>query len=95
MTTDININKALKDFNPSFKPDFESRVMEGILKAKENTYSSLFNSAFKRIALSGAAAVIILLISIYISDGNLSPDSLIGTSEMDIESYTAMIFSNY
>lgn len=95
MTTDINIKNALDDFNPSFKPGFESRVMEGLVKARDITYTSLFSRAFKRIALSGAAAIIILLISIYISDGSLSADTLLGTSEIDIESYTAMTFSNY
>ena len=95
MTNEINIKKALNDFKPSFKAGFDDRVMQQLHLAKENAYNSTFNKAFKRIFLSGAAAVVILLISIYLSDGGLSSDALLGTSEMDIESYTAMMFNNF
>ena len=95
MTNNINIKQALDAFKPDFKPGFESRVMAKITSTKVYAYSHLFNTAFKRIALSGAAAIIILLITIYLSDGSLSTDSLLGTQDMDIESYTAMMYNNY
>lgn len=95
MTKDINIQSVLNDFKPDFKSGFEKRVMDSIIKVKENSYSHAFNNAFKRIALSGAAAIIILMITIYMSDGNLSTDSLLGTGDMNIESYTAMMFNNF
>ena len=90
-----NITQIIEDFHPDFKPSFETRVMDKIKHISSHTYSTQFNHAFHRILLSGAAAVIILLITIYINDGNLSTDTLIGTGNLDIESLTAMALNGY
>lgn len=90
-----NITRMIKDFHPDFNPSFETRVMDQIKHLSGHTYSTQFNHAFHRILWSGAAAVIILLITIYLNDGNLSSDTLIGTGNLNIESLTAMALNGY
>jgi len=92
---DTKIEKALTAYQPDFSPNFEQQLMAKISQLSEQSYSYLFNRAFQRIALSGIAAVIALLISIFVADSSISTDTLLGTSNMDLETYTAMTFSGF
>ncbi len=85
-----NIKAALDQYSPEFKPFFETRVMGKIAQLASSDYTHLFNRAFRRLLLSGVAAVIILLITIFINDGGFSTDALVGTSNLNIENLTAM-----
>lgn len=89
------ISATLDQYAPDFKPFFETRLMSKIALLKEKNYDYAFNRAFQRVALSGVAAVALLLIMIFISDGSFSSDSLMGTSNLDLESLTAMTISNF
>lgn len=93
-TPDPLLDKALNNYQPDFTPFFETRLMAKIAALSENSYSALFGKAFQRIIFSGIAAVAILLITIYISEGTISTDALLGTSQLDLESLTAMTISN-
>lgn len=92
---DQHISATLDLYAPDFKPFFETRLMSKITQLKEQSYDHLFNRAFQRIALSGIAAVAILLVTIFISEGSFSTDALMGTSNMDIESLTAMTITGF
>lgn len=91
---DIHIVNALGSYEPDFKPFFETRLMSKIVQLGEDTYGQLFNRAFQRIVLSGVAVVAILLVTIFISDGSFSSDALVGTSNLDFESITAITISS-
>lgn len=91
---DAHIANALDSYRPDFKPFFETRLMSKIAQLSEDTYGHLFNRAFQRVILSGVAAVAILLVAIFITDGSFSSDALVGTSNLDFESITAITISS-
>ena len=90
-----DISKVLETYAPDFNPFFETRLMSKIAQIKEESYDYLFNRAFQKIMLSGIAAVTLLLITIFVSDGTLSIDTLMGTSNLDLESLTALTITGY
>lgn len=92
---DPNMSATLEQYAPDFKPFFETRLMSKITQITEQSYDHLFNRAFQRVLLSGIAAVAILLITIFISDGSFSTDALVGTSSLDLESLTAMTITGF
>lgn len=67
----------LGNFSPEFDTGFSKRVMQK-LEAEKSGFSPSVYSIFKRVALSGAAAILLLLFSIYYTDGSLSLDALYG-----------------
>ena len=78
--------KELRDliggFSPSFEPGFSQAVLVKIEHTEQN--SSLSN-LFKKFAFGGVAAIIALLVSVYLTDGNLSVDSLLGLSDLSTD----------
>lgn len=92
---DMGNEDLLKSYKPEFKAYFDTRVMQKIANLKANNYGEIFDKAFQRIALSGIAALVILLLTIFISDGSLSTDALLGTSQLDFESISALAISDY
>jgi len=74
------MRKTLGNFSPEFKTGFSDRVMQQVENIDFRTSIPIY-SVFKRVALSGAAAIIALLISIYYTDGSLSLDALYGLYE--------------
>jgi hypothetical protein len=83
----------------SFRPDFRERVLDrlftnGIVINREREFQKTWNLAFYRIALTGVAAIVILLISIYISEGSFSLDSLLGVSSGTEESIVSLLTGN-
>jgi len=93
--SDPNISKTLKAYAPDFSPFFETRLMARIAQLKTESYDYVFNRVFQRIMISGIAAVALLLITIFISDGTISIDTLMGTSNLDLESLTAFTITGY
>jgi hypothetical protein len=87
---DGHLEEYLRQYNPDFLPFFETRVMAKIAQFSES-YNKVFDNAFRRAVLSGVAAVVVLLVTIFVSDGALSADVLIGTSNLDLENITAMV----
>lgn len=75
-----SMRKTLGKFTPEFEAGFSDRVMQQVENINFNTSIPIY-SVFKRVALSGAAAIIALLISIYYTDGSLSLDALYGLYE--------------
>ncbi|MEE4116225.1 MAG: hypothetical protein V2I37_08650 [Marinilabiliaceae bacterium] len=79
--------ELLKD--QSFGPGFRDRVLESIYSGSLRPFFdpgnlSIFNRVFNRLALTGMIAIILLIVTLFISQGSLSFDTLIGIdSEMD------------
>ena len=79
----LEMRKIISATQYSFGPGFHSKVMDKIAEEKEPLIlrpefnKSLF-TVFKRVALTGVAAIIILFLSIYLSDDSFSFRSLTG-----------------
>jgi hypothetical protein len=82
-----------------FDMGFEERVIDTIFRdlplinAKPE-FERRFNLAFYRIAFSGAAAIVILLVSLFLKEGYLSFDSLLGLSDGYSESLVCLLTGN-
>ncbi len=75
------LHKMLANYTPAFKPGFAGRVLETVSQATASSDDNLY-FLFKRFALTGVAAIIALLISVYFTDGNFSFDALLGLSDL-------------
>ncbi len=74
-----------------FREGFSDRVLDKIITAgdtvvREVEFVRSLNSVFYRIALTGVAAIVLLLISIFIVQGSLSIDSFLGLGSSNDES---------
>ncbi|PLX10604.1 MAG: hypothetical protein C0598_09945 [Marinilabiliales bacterium] len=74
-----SIRKHLKQYNHTFSENFNKKLFDKI----KPTFD-LFGS-FKSIAISSAIAILMLIASIYIMDGSISINSLIGVNSYPIE----------
>jgi hypothetical protein len=83
----------------SFSYGFTDKVLERVFMARERInqkveFSKYMNLAFYRIALTGAAAIILLLISMYLTEGSLSFNSLLGLGDNYDESIICLLTQN-
>ena len=82
-----------------FSEGFEERVLAKISKERsEGRYEYEFNHnlnlVFYRVAFTAAAAIIFLMLSIFLKDGSLSFDSLLGMSDGYSESIVCLLTGN-
>ena len=83
----------------SFRPDFSEKVLDrlftagSVVKMEIDSFRS-WNLAFYRIALTGAAAIAVLLVSIYLMEGSFSFNSLLGLSDNYDESIVLLLTGN-
>lgn len=85
--------------NYSFSAGFRDKVLDRIFYAavsvnREIEFVRSMNSVFYRIALSGVAAIVILLISIILKEGSLSFNSFLGLSDSYDESIVCLLTGN-
>jgi hypothetical protein len=83
----------------SFSYGFTDRVLATIFSARETIYNKVeftryMNLTFYRIALTGAAAIILLLVSMYLKEGSLSFNSLLGLGNNYDESIICLLTQN-
>lgn len=80
----------------SFSSDFKDKVIAriGSPVVRDMEFIRGLNSAFYRIALTGVAAIIILLISIFISEGSLSFNSFLGMGNDVDETIICLLTGN-
>jgi hypothetical protein len=83
----------------SFNEGFHDKVMLRIFSAavtvnREIEFVRSMNTIFYRIALTGVAAIIILLISIFLTQGSLSFNSFLGLSDSYDESIVCLLTGN-
>jgi hypothetical protein len=79
-----------------FKDGFCNRILErlpsNVLRVKrEIEFVKYLNLAFYRIALTGVAAIIVLIISIFLSEGSFSMNSFLGLNDTYDESIICLL----
>lgn len=82
-----------------FSSGFSARVTDKIFSASSTVIRQVefvrsMNFAFKRIALTGVAAIVILLLSIFIMEGSFSVNSILGISDSYDESIVCLLTGN-
>jgi len=81
-----------------FSPGFTDRVLQAIGSPAQAVrlydLEARMVSMFMRIALSGAAAIILLAVSVFISGGTISFDSLLGIGNSSVESMICLLSGN-
>ena len=84
-------NKLFENYSRDFKPFFETRLNAKLLKQKEEKQvTTLYNSAFKKVMFSGFAAVAAILLVIFMLNGTLNLDALMGVKDLTIEQSLAL-----
>jgi hypothetical protein len=88
-----------KGISFDFSSDFHDKVMDriftaGVVVNREVEFLRSWNSAFMRIALTGAAAIVILLISIWLINGSFSVNSILGLNDTYDESIVCLLTGN-
>jgi hypothetical protein len=83
----------------NFSKDFSDKVINKLVSAgltvnREVEFVKSLNSAFYRVALTGVAAIVILLISLFIMEGSLSFNSFLGLSDNYDESIVCLLTGN-
>lgn len=83
----------------TFANDFREKIMDrlfsaGVVVNREVEFLRSWNSAFYRIALTGVAAIVILLISLYLVEGSFSLNSILGLSDNYDESIVCLLTGN-
>ena len=83
------------NFNENFRDKVLDKLFSAGLKVKrEVEFVKYMNFAFYRIALTGVAAIVILLISIFLVQGSLSFNSFLGISNSYDESIVCLLTGN-
>jgi hypothetical protein len=83
----------------SFSKRFPEKVLDrifstGILVNREIEFMRSMNFAFYRVAFTGVAAIVILLISIFLMEGSLSFNSFLGLGNGYDESIVCLLTGN-
>jgi hypothetical protein len=83
------------DFSENFKDKVLNRIFaSGLPINPEVEFTKYLNIAFSRIALTGLAAIVALLISIFVMEGSLSFNSFLGLSNIYDESIVCLLTGN-
>ncbi|TAL66202.1 MAG: hypothetical protein EPN88_08835 [Bacteroidetes bacterium] len=82
-----------------FKKGFKDKVLDKVFSAgltitRELEFVKSMNFVFYRIALTGVAAIVVLLISIFLMEGSLSFNSFLGLSDSYDESIVCLLTGN-
>jgi hypothetical protein len=82
-----------------FHKGFEDKVLDRLFSAgltinRQVDFVKSMNFAFYRIALTGVAAIVILLISIFMMEGSLSFNSFLGLTDSYDESIVCLLTGN-
>jgi hypothetical protein len=97
----LDVSRRLMEEGVSydFSQTFGERIMDKLFSAglkinREAESMKYMNFAFYRIALTGVAAIVVLLISIFIMEGSLSFNSFLGLSDNYDESIVCLLTGN-
>ncbi|HNR43489.1 MAG TPA: hypothetical protein PKL65_14760 [Bacteroidales bacterium] len=80
----------------TFSNDFSGAVLnrifgESTVRIAESEFFSNMRLVFNRVALTGIAAIILLLISILLGQGTLSIDSILGIGDIETDSIISLM----
>jgi hypothetical protein len=97
----VEVSRKLEEegISYNFSSDFGDKVRNklfsaGIIMNREVEFVKYMNFAFYRIALTGIAAIVVLLISIFLMQGSLSFNSFLGLSDSYDESIVCLLTGN-
>jgi len=76
-----DMRRLLSEFSPSFDSGFSQSVLEKTAYIDEATDTGLY-PLFKRFALGAVAAIVLLLVSVYFTDGTISTDAVLGLTDL-------------
>jgi hypothetical protein len=80
------------NFSPDFRDNVLNKLFVGASKInREVEFVKYMNFAFYRIALTGVAAIVVLLISMFFMEGPLSLNSFLGLSDNYNESIVCLL----
>ncbi len=82
------LRNMLGSFTPEFTADFTDRVINKI-----ESETSGFINIFRYLVMTGIAAIILLLVTIYFTDGNISYETLSGLSGYSPETELLSMFN--
>jgi len=84
-----------------FDAGFSSRVMERIQEEKEETRvvemesTGQFFSFFRKIAVASVAAIVILLISIYLTSGTINKETVLGMDNFTEDNLVSYLLEDF
>ncbi|HNW57451.1 MAG TPA: hypothetical protein PLR88_08855 [Bacteroidales bacterium] len=83
------------DFSNNFREKVIDRIFSpGLIINRKLEFMRSMNFAFYRIAFTGVAAIVILLISIFLMEGSISLNSFLGLKDIDDESVICLLTGN-
>jgi hypothetical protein len=83
------------DFGEDFAAGLSEKLFgQGMVTSVEADFMTNLSSVFYRIAFTGVAAIILLLISIFIMEGSLSVNSFLGITDTIDESIVYLLTGN-
>lgn len=93
---EISAKLEQEGVNYTFSHGFGDRVLDKLFPAglrvnREVEFVKYLNFAFYRIALTGVAAIVVLLISIFIMEGSLSLNTFLGLNDNYDESIVSLL----
>jgi len=98
-TAEISRKLEEEGISYNFSQSFGEKVLNKLFSAgltvnREVEFVKCMNFAFYRIALTGVAAIVILLVSIFLMQGSLSLNSFLGLSDNYDESIICLLTGN-
>lgn len=87
------------DVSFDFSSAFEDKVLDNISREEiesvnEQEFSRFLSIAFSRVALTGVAAIVLLLISLFMMEGSLSFNSILGMPDIQNEDMVYLLTGN-
>ena len=94
LETSVRLQKEGLSYD--FSNNFSEKILDklfipGIKVARENEFIKSLNLAFSRIALTGVAAIVVMLISIFLMEGSISFNSFLGLNDSYDESIISLL----
>ena len=90
------IQEALAlDFNDGFEDKVLCRISDEMYDIKRDSeFNKKLSQVFYRVALTASAAIVLLMLSIFMKTGSLSFDSLLGVNDSYSESIVCLLTEN-
>jgi len=91
----LEVNGVSYDFSTNFKDKVIDKLFSaGVTVNREVEFLRSLNFVFYRIALTGVAAIIVLMISIFLMEGSLSFNSFLGLGDNYDETIVSLLTGN-
>lgn len=90
------VGKLLSSRNYGFTAGFRNRVMQAVSDEKKGKVISMdfarnFTAMFNRIAVTGVAVILLLVISLYISHGSLNVNTITGVDPISEDNLISVL----